>query len=129
MVGGSDDDIFTGGAGRDSIASGDGTDFFVFSKVAESGVGAGNRDVITDFLSGNDRLNVEAIDADTSTAADDAFTFIGEANFSGAGGEMRFFKNATLGITVIALDVDGGGADMQIELTGLIDVTGVGFRL
>jgi hypothetical protein len=123
------DDFIKGGGGVDIMSGNDGIDMFVYGSLGESGVGSGKRDKITDFLSGNSRFDFEAIDAIKSTAVDDAFTFIGQQAFSGNGGEIRFAKNTGLGITIVALDVDGGGADMQIELAGLIDVVDLGFKL
>ena len=43
------DDIIVGGNGADKLTGGKGADTFVFSDLGDSGIGAGNRDVITDF--------------------------------------------------------------------------------
>jgi hypothetical protein len=54
---------------------GDGaTDIFVFCKVTDSGLGR-TRDVIQDFQSGIDLIDVSEIDARPSLAGDQAFAF------------------------------------------------------
>jgi hypothetical protein len=46
-------------------------------------------DVIADFVSGTDRIDLSAIDANGGTAGDDAFTYIGAAAFTGLAGQLR----------------------------------------
>ena len=60
------------------------------------------------------KVDLESIDADTSTAEDDAFRFVGDA-FSGAAGELRAYDRA--GQTLVEADVDGNGlADFSFAL-------------
>ncbi len=123
LIGGLGDDIIIGGAGSDLMSGSAGADEFVFNDAAHTKVGGLKRDVITDFVAGQDIINVSGIDA-SSQPSDQAFTFIGEAGFSGAEGELRFFKNAQKGITIVSGDIDGDGvADFQIQLNGIIDLT------
>lgn len=79
------DDVLWGGTGADALSGGGGADLFLFLE-ADPG-----RDVISDFdAAAGDRIDVSAIDADSvSWWADDSFTFIGEAAFSGTAGELR----------------------------------------
>ncbi|MFN0186034.1 MAG: beta strand repeat-containing protein, partial [Aquabacterium sp.] len=85
LSGGGGTDTLRGDAGADSLTGGTGADIFVFSAVADSGVGASLRDVIQDFLSGTDRIDLSGLDADTGTGGDQAFTVVGEgAAFTGA---------------------------------------------
>jgi serralysin len=64
------------------------TDVFAFGTATASGRGAA-RDVIQDLLSGTDRLDLRAIDADGLLAGNQAFVFLGAAVFSGASGELH----------------------------------------
>jgi Ca2+-binding RTX toxin-like protein len=110
-------DILTGGAGADALTGGLGADTFVFTSLADSGVLAGNRDIITDFVSVTDKIDFSGIDAIEGTAANDVFTFISTDAFSGAG-QLRYFTEGA--DTVLEGDVNGDGlADFQIQLTGI----------
>lgn len=64
--GGADNDVIIGGAGNDTMSGGAGADTFVFV-AADSGVGAGHRDVILDFTVGTDKIGLTALHL---TAAD-----------------------------------------------------------
>ena len=119
MNGGSGVDDLRGESGKDTMTGGTGADFFDFFKLTDSVAGS-QRDVITDFAPGSDQIDLRDIDADTSTAGDDDFIFIGRTGFGGHAGELRYGFNKLAGITIISGDVDGDGkADFQIELTGL----------
>lgn len=80
--------------------------------------------MITDFVSGTDTIELTLIDADADTAEDDAFSFIGTAEFSSAAGELRFFGSVVEG------DVNGDGiADFQIVLLGAPELVATDFLL
>jgi Ca2+-binding RTX toxin-like protein len=111
IVGNDATNILTGGLGKDTLTGGLGADTFDFNAIAESAVGA-NCDVITDFVCGTDKIDLSTIDAITG-AADDAFTFIDTAAFSGAG-QLRFENGVLYGNTDADL-----AADFQIALTGV----------
>jgi Ca2+-binding RTX toxin-like protein len=53
-------DILVGGAGKDMLTGGDGADRFIFA-TADSYSGGGARDVITDFTSGEDKIDLSAL--------------------------------------------------------------------
>jgi serralysin len=121
LFGGADGDRFIGGGGADTLfaaggsdrlTGGGGADMFRYDSVSDS---AGSAiDQILDFQSGLDKLDLSRIDANSGTAGNDAFTFIGGAAFSGKAGELRSFTSN--GMTVIAGDVNGDGiADFQID--------------
>ena len=57
---------FQGGLGKDTFTGGGGRDLYDVNAVAESGVGATKRDVITDFLHLTDDIDLTGIDADTT---------------------------------------------------------------
>jgi Ca2+-binding RTX toxin-like protein len=117
LNGGGGADTLVGGLGRDTLIGGAGADTFVLRSVAESGVGGGQRDVITDFLSGTDKIDFTGIDANTGAAGDQAFSMIGTAAFTGVAGQLRYNWVGT--DTVMHGDVNGDGvADFQLVLTG-----------
>lgn len=106
-------DYLYGGGGADNMNGGLGKDFFVLSAVSDSAVG--NRDVIELFES-LDVVSLSAIDADTLTAGNQAFSFIGSAAFSGAAGQLRYTVDGEGGH--LAADVNGdGNADLEILFT------------
>jgi serralysin len=93
------DDIYTGGAGADE---------FRISEI-------GGKETITDFTTGVDKIRLSEIDANTSVAGNQAFTFIGNAAFSGTAGELRSFTQG--GDHMFAGDVNGDGiADFTINI-------------
>jgi Ca2+-binding RTX toxin-like protein len=110
-------DLLAGGLGTDALNGGWGGDVFGFGAVAESAAGPA-RDVISDFTASVDRIDLTAIDAVADTVgADDAFTFIDNAAFSGAG-ELRFWFDGDRTI----LQANTGGTldpELAIELTGI----------
>ena len=114
LLGGTGDDRLDGGIGRDVLRGGTGKDVFVFNEVSESAVGSA-RDVITDFMRGQDKIDLSAIDAREATAANDAFTWFGTKAFTGAAGQLRFND---LGAEVFVQgDVNGDGvADFEIHV-------------
>ena len=120
LEGGDGDDVLTGGLGKDVMIGGTGQDVFVFATVAQSGNTAATADVIVDFTKGDDLINLAAIDANRGNAtANDAFTFIGSAVFTGVAGQLHYVQTA--GNTFVEMDVNGDGiADSVIQLNGLI---------
>ena len=103
------------------LTGGLGADRFVYTALEQSGLGAANRDLITDFVNGTDRIDLSAIDANTLAVNNNAFTFIGTAVFSAAG-QLRYAAAGTN--TVVEGDVNGDGtADFEIQLTGIHTMT------
>lgn len=76
LGGGSGADTLDGGAGTDNIYAGvdNARDVFVFRSISES-VNGTNHDRIFQFESGEDDINVNLIDANTSLAGDQNFVF------------------------------------------------------
>lgn len=141
LVGGGGNDTLTGGSGRDVLTGGTGVDIFDFnstiffgSNVAfDTGVGAGNRDVITDFVHLTDKIDLASIDARNSLfGGNDTFTWLGTAAFTAgnANGGLRYFYDVTNNVTVVEGSTNTGtGAEFQIELTGNITLTAADFVL
>jgi len=65
--GGTGDDAIIGGGGRDILSGGVGADSFIYNAASDSGVGAGQRDIILDFAHGLDKIGLRALHV---TAAD-----------------------------------------------------------
>ena len=82
--------------------------------------GAIETDTVNDLIKAQgDRLDLSAIDADSSTGADDAFHLVG--GFTHHAGEMTLTLSGAN--TLLALDVDGDGrADYRMTIAG--NVTG-----
>jgi hypothetical protein len=119
-------DTLTGGFSKDRLTGGDDGDIFNFDFRGETRKGAG-RDVITDFQHGIDDIDLSGIDA-RSGANNQAFKWIGGADFHDRKGELHFVKINKPGQlqdkTIIEGDVNGDGrADFQIELSGLIHLS------
>lgn len=129
LKGDAGNDRLEGGAGADKLYGGTGADTFVFLSVKDSTVAAAGRDMIFDFSQKeSDRINLKVIDADTTLANDQAFTFIGSKAFSKDAGELRYVK--TGGDTYIQGDVNGDGkADFMIGVDASINFTKADFIL
>jgi Ca2+-binding RTX toxin-like protein len=121
-------DVLTGGAGKDVLAGGAGADRFVFTAIGDSLTGA-NADRISDFSPAQgDKIDLSAIDASTSAAGDQAFTFIGTGLYTGQAGQLRCVSDGT--VTTIAGDIDGDGvSDFHIQLAGAIGLLAGDFVL
>ncbi|MEZ0213368.1 MAG: M10 family metallopeptidase C-terminal domain-containing protein, partial [Xanthobacteraceae bacterium] len=110
LYGNDGDDILDGGLGADTLSGGNGADTYVFSSVAEA-----NGDVVSNFVIGEDKFDVSAIDAKAGTAQKDAFTFVGTAAFSGQEGEMHSIVSG--GKQYLEGDVNGDKvADFRIQV-------------
>lgn len=140
VSGGAGDDAIIGNFGRDVLSGGADSDTFVFDGVVQSGwrydangqlqyttteiidsqADVGRADVITDFEQGIDHINLRGIDASISASGDQAFTFIGTAQFTGHAGELHEYFSGVNGAHVVQGDVDGDAvADFSIVVQGL----------
>ena len=111
LSGGDGADRLVGGLGKDTLAGGAGADLFAYNTRKESVVGA-NRDVVTDFVRGDDVVDLAGIDADTDgSPGDQAFRWIGSRPFSGVDGQLRMSGGVLEG------DTNGDRrADFQIQV-------------
>lgn len=123
LTGGGGNDSLNGGAGGDRVEGDAGADIFVFTAVEDS-IGYAMRsdgkkslpDVVIDFTSGIDKIDLSAIDAVTG-GANDAFAFIGTGAFTHHAGELRY--DIVNGWIHIYGDTNGdGSADLQILASG-----------
>jgi Ca2+-binding RTX toxin-like protein len=86
-------DTLIGGMGADVMTGGAGGDAFVWESIAETGIASSDMDTIKDFNAAEgDKINLHAIDANTTIAGNQDFTFIETANFS-APGQIRYFND------------------------------------
>jgi Ca2+-binding RTX toxin-like protein len=120
--------VLNGGVAKDTMTGLAAADRFVFSSAAHSAVGA-NADRITDFSRAQgDRIDLSAIDASTTAADDQAFSFIGTGLYTGVTGQLRYSVAGSS--TTIAGDLNGDGAsDFHIVLTGAIGLQASDFVL
>jgi serralysin len=120
--GGNGNDQIIGGFGSDQLFGEAGKDTFVYKSVGHSNLSAGV-DTIFDF-SGKlgDRIDLSAIDANSKTAKNDAFSFIGSKAFTGHAGELRVEKKAS--DTYIYGDTNGDKiADLAIHLDDAVTMS------
>lgn len=97
------------------MTGGAGADIFDYNSHLE-----GNWDVITDFSSGVDKIDLSTIDAVPvgGGGGNEAFTFIGTGAFTGSQGQLRYTVQA--GSVVFSGDWNGDGvADFNVTVLGL----------
>ena len=120
LYGGNGADTLDGDAGRDSMTGGNGADRFVFDD-GDTVVGA-SRDHITDFeWTQGDKIDVSSVDANIWFGADQTFTWIGTAAFSGIG-QLRY-------VTVGADKVVQGNTDLDLAAEFEIELDNTPFAL
>jgi Ca2+-binding RTX toxin-like protein len=107
-------DRLIGAAGGDLLTGGAAADAFVYLSISDSTVKAKGRDTIFDFdRADGDKINLDAIDANTKLANNQDFSFISGRDFSGKAGQLRFERNGDE--TYLFGDVNGDGkADFSI---------------
>jgi Ca2+-binding RTX toxin-like protein len=126
LNGGAGNDALFGGTGSDNLTGGLGADTFIYTANNQTGVGAATRDVITDFVSGTDKLDFSGIDADTRAAApgNQAFTFNATAGAAFTGPAQLVFHYEGAGaneITVIQGNVNNNlNPEFEVALLGHI---------
>jgi serralysin len=131
-AGGGDDFLYDGDhqsglpSGSDRIGGGGGADIYAYRSAAESTAAARDRVMFGD----GDRIDLGWIDANADPAdGNQALTFIGEAGFSHAAGELRAFQSDA-GAWAVEGDVDGDGvADLAIGVATALTVTADSFIL
>lgn len=96
LDGGNGNDTLEGGTGQDSLKGGAGEDVFVFANWREIGNGR-LADVILDFNTSMDVIDLRQIDADETSIGNQSFTFIGSGRFSGTAGELNYVNGKLRG--------------------------------
>lgn len=123
LYGGSGNDKLTGGMGGDDLWGGSGADTFIFKSIKETAVSGSGRDTIFDFSTRQkDKIDLSAIDANTTKGGNQAFSFIGTKDFGGKAGELRYEKAKS--DTYIHGDVNGDKiADFTIHLDDRVSLS------
>ena len=128
LLGGSGEDWFFASLGRDIMTGGFGNDTFAFAGVTEFAVGRTICDVINDFVSGQDVIDLHLIDASTTQAGNQDFSFIGTAAFT-AEGQVRALQGVG-GVIGVEVNISGTtGADMLILVKGPSSLSAANFIL
>jgi Ca2+-binding RTX toxin-like protein len=128
LLGGAGNDKLTGGADADKLYGEAGADTFVFLDTVLT------LDVIYDFSKAEkDKIDVSAIDANSTLAGNQAFTYIAGAAFSSKAGELRI-RNAPgpedIKSTLFEGDLNGDGTgDFSIVVVGVIPLVATDFVL
>jgi len=114
LKGGAKNDLMLGNLGADQMSGGGGADTFRYDTAADSTATA--MDHILDFTPGTDKIEVFRVDANSTVAGNQDFTWIGSNAFSGVAGELRAFQSG--GQWIVQGDVNGDSvADLVIALT------------
>lgn len=122
LGGGGGNDRLTGRGGGDTLTGGSGNDIFDYNALSDSR--AAKVDRITDFVRGQDKIDLTTLDANGALTGDQAFKFIGSAAFSGAAGELRFAASN------VYADVNGDRlADLVIQVDALSALSASDFLL
>jgi Ca2+-binding RTX toxin-like protein len=119
LTGGTGNDLLEGGAGFDRLEGNAGSDTF---RWRPGDLDGGAIDTILDFNARQDVIDLSMLDANSRTAGNEAFRFIGSNAFRGVAGELRVETSG--GMTKILGDVNGDRiADFTLEIVGLHDFT------
>lgn len=129
LFGGAGKDVLIGGPGKDTLTGGAGADRFVFKTGDFGGKTAAKADVIADFHHAQgDIIDLSGVDADTTTARDQSFAFVGKAAFDHHAGELRYA--VTGGHAVVEGDTNGDGlADFALVLNHVTSLVAADFVL
>lgn len=114
ITGGALADTISGRGGADNLTGGGGNDIFLYSNLSDSTAAA--RDHILDFTTG-DVIDLSRIDANSLTAGNGSFSFIGAGAFTNSAGELRAV-NTSGNDWLVEADANGDGvADLSILVT------------
>ncbi|MEI6747171.1 MAG: hypothetical protein WCL34_14500 [Methylococcaceae bacterium] len=131
LVGGDGSDTLTGDLGFDTLTGGKGADKFVYKSIQDAPLAHSKIEVITDFSSSEkDKIDLSAIDANTSLPKDQAFSkpVIG-AEFSGVFTKAgQLFFDTTDHILYGSVNNDGA-ASFAIQLNGVTNLVAGDFIL
>jgi len=116
LAGGAGNDRLNGGIGNDTLSGGIGNDVFVFDSVLNA---ASNKDTITDFTSGQDKIELKrtifsALPAEGTLAS---FAYLASPTGAAADEHHYILYNTTSG--ALLYDADGNGQGVAIEFATL----------
>jgi Ca2+-binding RTX toxin-like protein len=116
-------DTLNGGGGADSLTGGLGNDIFLFTATADSipniPKASQTQDTIADFVHGQDRIDLSAIDANSKVKDIQHFAFAGQ-NTNVVANSVTWYESSE-GNTIVQADVDGNTktAEFAATLTGV----------
>ena len=120
-------DTIVGAVGADTLRGNGGADRFDYNVANDSKSSA--RDTILDFEDGIDKIDLSGVDASTTASGNQAFSFLGEGNFTNRAGQLRV-DTSNPSQTLVLGDTNGDGtADFAIVLTGSHSLTSGDFFL
>ncbi|NTW57488.1 MAG: hypothetical protein HGB20_10700, partial [Chlorobiaceae bacterium] len=118
LYGGDGNDDLLGGLGADILVGGSGQDIFRYAASDQSGITDDTMDIILDFVSRQDRLDLSGIDANTARSGDQAFSriILGSSSTFTSTGQLRF--DSAEGILYGNTDSDAQ-AEFAVHLQGV----------
>lgn len=126
LIGGTGADRLTGNSGRDVLTGDGGNDIFDFNKLADSLSGQ-FQDSITDFDRSDDIIDLAGVDANSVVGGNQAFNWIGGAEFSVAGQLRYYFSD---GMTIVSGNVDNDLLpEFQFDIDGQLNLSDIDFIL
>ena len=136
ILGNGGDDVLSGGLGADTLSGSFGKNTFKYNNVNESTPDAAGRDIIRGFAPGSsqvpvvDRIDLSAIDADTTVSGNQTFEFIGEAGRNNGFTDAGQVRIVTGALTFVQAEVNGDGIpDLEILLEGQLTLGAEDFFL
>lgn len=129
LLAGTGDDVLEGDTGRDDMTGDAGADSFVFRDGDFASVTRVGADRIRDFTrSDGDQIDLHRMDANTLTAGNGTFRFIGADAFGGNAGELRAQQIGSN--TFVFGDTDGDrAADFALLVDGQLTLVAADFWL
>ena len=120
-------DLIVGGYGADQLTGGSGSNTFVYLSIRDST--PTEFDVITDWSAGTNKIDLSAIDANSSADGLQNFTSVTNTSTLTAH-QVVWFYDVSSNETIIKADVNGDTtADLEIHLTGNITLHQSDFTL
>lgn len=117
LEGGSGDDTLIGGKGKDTLTGGDGSDIFVFDEALK-----GNVDKIMDFVSGADKIQLDAV-IFTPIGTLSSGNFLSGEKVVAADTDDYILYDTLSG--KLFYDSDGNGATKAVQFATLVKATGI----
>ena len=93
--------------------------------MTDSPAGA-TRDLVTDFVPGQDVLDLSGVDTDETLPGDQAFRWVEAATLTGAA-QLGYFVSGGMTLVCASIDADAA-AEVEIQLTGTKVLTESDFR-
>ena len=129
LFGGVNETIFVGGFGKQEYWGGSGENLYRYLAVSDS-TQTGGEDVIANFHTSKDVIDLSRVDASLGKIGIQNFTFIGSAALTAAGGQVDFVMNAAHTETLVQVSLLGDSQpDMVIRLSGQLNLTAANFCL